>query len=211
MRKRWFVTLGLISCAALACLDSPAPTSLSLRVQQPFHEVVKDSSFPVMASSNIPDASTDGSGATWVTEPAVVIHFNDAEHGFTLPPTTFAAVSYSDYRVITIDTSPMLKKLSFGETLEIVDSLQRQFQAKGWQLAHGAKWIDLSDSGKSTLRAVLREHGHWISIRVPKKYYMFFGLHCFERCDSRIGLDRYLIDISIGRDIELNEENTKTN
>ncbi len=38
---------------------------------------------------------------------------------------------------------------------------------------------------------------------------MFFGLHCFEQCDSRKGLDRYLIDISIGRDLNFKNPPTK--
>jgi hypothetical protein len=161
-----------------------------------------------MASSNIPGASTDGSGATWITEPAVVIHFNDPEHGFTLPPTTFAGISYSDYRVSTIETSPMLKKLSFRETLKLVDSLQRQFQIGGWRPDNDQNWIDVSASGQEALRALLRKHGHTIVLRVPRKYSMFFGLHCADRCDSRIGLDRYLVDMSIGRDFytDIDEE-----
>jgi hypothetical protein len=163
-----------------------------------------------MASSNLPDDRTGGSGATWVTKPSVVIHFNDPEHGFTLPPTTFAAVSYNDYRVSTIETSPMPEKLPFSETMTLVGSLQRQFQIKGWQLEENEKWIDLSTSHRDAFHAVLREHGHWIAIKVPGKYSMFFGLHCFEQCDSRVGQDRYLIDISIGRDRSFKNPTDKT-
>jgi hypothetical protein len=200
VKKLRLMVIATIVFIAWLFFSHPNQTSVSLHIQQPFHEVVTDSTFPVMASSNIPDASTDGSGATWITEPAVVIRFNDPEHGFTLPPTTFAGISYSDYRVSTIETSPMLKKLSFRETVELVDSLQRQFQTGGWLPHDNQSWIDVSASGREALRALLRQHGHTIVLRVPRKYSMFFGLHCADRCDSRIELDRYLVDISIGQD-----------
>jgi hypothetical protein len=200
VKKLRLMAIATIVYIAWLFFSYPDQTSVSLHIQQPFHEVVRDSTFPVMAASNIPDASTDGSGATWITEPAVVIRFNDPEHGFTLPPTTFAGISYSDYRVSTIDTSPMLKKLSFSDTLDLVESLQRQFQNGGWLPDENQNWIDVSASGREALHALLREHGHTIVLRVPRKYAMFFGLHCADRCDSRIGLDRYLVDISIGRD-----------
>ena len=96
----------------------PEPTVLAFRPGQAFEGVVKDSTFPVLAKSNIPDGDT-GWGATWVTEPAVIIRLNDAEHGFILPPTKFAALLFQRNVVSTFATSPMLDELPFDEAVVI--------------------------------------------------------------------------------------------
>ena len=49
---------------------TPEPTMLSFRPGQAFEGVVKDSTFPVLARSIIPDSDT-GRGATWVTKRTV--------------------------------------------------------------------------------------------------------------------------------------------
>jgi hypothetical protein len=184
---------------------------MSLRIGQTFHEVVNGSSFAVMNSSNIPDGSTNGDGATWITQPAVIIHFNDPQYAFTLPPTTFAAVDYMNYRVSTIATSPMLKKLSFNQAYAIADSLQRQFQRGGWQPENDTKWLELDD--KAALHEKLSQNNpayrNYVELVAPQKYSIIFRFYCSERCDSRIGLDRYLIDVGVGRDFSYEIEQRK--
>ena len=97
-----------------------------------FEEVVKDSTFPVLEKSNVPDPET-GRGGTWVTEPAVIIRLNDSQHGFTLPPTKFAALSFQRNVASTLASSPMLDTLSFDEAVAVLGNLQTQFKAGGWK------------------------------------------------------------------------------
>ncbi|MTV41180.1 hypothetical protein [Duganella radicis] len=121
-----------------------------------------------------------------------------------MPPTTFAAIGYMHNKVDTITTSPMLKKLPFERTMNEVAQLQGIFQEQGWQLENDATWFDLSPQGRADLRARIRLGNHgcckWVSLRAPGKYSMIFRLRCVDDCDSKLGLDRYLIDISIGED-----------
>jgi hypothetical protein len=110
-----------------------APTVLSFRVGQTFEEVVSGSTYPVMKRSNLPidDPSGDKSGTTWVTEPAVIIHFTDPKHGFTLPPKKFAALTYQHNTAAMLSTSPMQDKLPFDEAVAVLENLQNQFKAGG--------------------------------------------------------------------------------
>jgi hypothetical protein len=204
MKKRYIFILFLFAYAAWSYFYVPEPTILSVRVGLPFEEVVRTSTFPVQASSNTPITDSDGFGSTLVTQPSVIIKFNDPQYGFTLPPTTFAAVSYLSRKVSTIRTSPMLRKLPFYQAVAELSDLQRQFQTSGWQLDNGTSWFDLSPAGRIHLHDDLRSkeagHAKIASLVAPRKYSMYFMISCAARCDSRIGLDRYLIDISVGPD-----------
>jgi hypothetical protein len=208
MKKLCVFAIAICGYITWNYFHSPSPSVISLYIGQSFHEVVNNSSFPVMASSNVPDQETNGNGATWITQPAVIIHFSDPRYEFTLPPTTFAAVDYMNYRVSTISTSPMLKKLSFDAAFAIADSLQRQFQAKGWQPENNTTWLELHD--KDALRQHLLHdmpaYRNYVELVAPGKYSIIFRFYCSERCDSRIGLDRYLIDVGIGEDYSYNIE-----
>jgi len=185
-------------------------TTLAVRIGQSFNDVAQGSTFPVMTSSNIPNNSL-GSGATWVKAPAVVIQYADPQHGFILPATTFAGISYMDGKVDTIATTPMLHKVSFTDAFETLSNLQRQFQAGGWQLDNGSEWYDLSPRGHERLHQELRKLSNGYvetkELVVPQKYSMIFRIRCAASCDSRIGLDRYLIDIGLAHDFgfELNK------
>jgi hypothetical protein len=202
MKKLYLLVAGVCGYIAWDYLHTPPPTTISLRIGQTFHEVANTSSFPVVASSNLPDGDNNGSGATWITKPSVIVHFNDPQYEFTLPPTTFAAISYTNYRVSTISTSPMLKKLSFDAAFAIADSLQRQFQTKGWRPENNTTWLDLRD--KEALHQHLRRDQpafrNYVELVAPEKYSIIFRFYCSERCDSRLGLDRYLIDVGVGED-----------
>jgi hypothetical protein len=212
-------SLVLAAIAALAChlMRTPEPTVLSLRIDQTFDEVERASSFPVRTASKIPSSDAYGFGTTWVTQPAVIIRFDDPIHGFTLPPTKFAAIAYYKNKVITIATTPTLYKLSFDQAITRVISLQNQFKAGGWQPENGTNWFDVSLNGQLALRRYIRDinNGYVKTalLVVPRKYEMTFRLYCADRCDSNIGLDRYLIDIGVGEDIgfQIQEKKQKTN
>lgn len=203
MKKRHLFVITLFVYGAWSYFYIPEPTVLSVRIGQPFAEVARTSSFPVMTSSTIPD-NANGSGATWVDKPTVIIHYNDPQHEFTLPATTFAAISYMDKKVDTISTTPMLRKLTFDKTMDEIADLQRKFQAGGWQLDNGSSWYDLTPQGRERLHQKLRDlssgHMETKELVIPQKASMIFRIWCADRCDSNIGLDRYLIDIGLGRD-----------
>jgi len=196
---------GLVLTATWWHSRMPEPTLLSFRPGQAFEGVVKDSTFPVLAKSNIPDSDT-GWGATWVTEPAVIIRLNDSEHGFTLPPTKFAALSFQRNVVATLATSPMLEKLPFDEAVDVLENLQNQFKAGGWQpwAVDGSVWFDLTPEGKKKLYARMFEPGYMQTaiLRIPKLYGMTFRLKCTEGCWTREPPYLFLIDVGVGRDTE---------
>ena len=178
----------------------PAPTYLVAKPGQTFEEVVKNSTFPVWEKSNRPSEYPGDlkAGATWVYEPAVIFKLDDAEAGFSLPPTKFGAITYTDNRVQCIVTSPMLKALPFDDTLTVLQALQDMFKAKGWVPYEGdhSQWFDLSPRGRQKLQDDLSEMN---SFRVPKKNLeMFFTLHCELDCDDR-PRSRWLINVEIGK------------
>jgi len=110
-----------------------------------------------------------------------------------------------DEKVDTIATTPMLSKVTFSDATQELASLQRQLQFAGWRLHNDTNWFDLTPHGLDQLRTELRNKStgyvKTMMLRVPEKYAMTFRIYCAARCDSKIGLDRYLIDIGIGEDI----------
>lgn len=206
MKRRLLIALALAVALGIVLRPrdrSEPPTVLSFRVNQPFEEVAKNSTFPVMENANIPSGDT-GWGAIWVTEPAVIIRFNDSQHGFTLPPTKFAALLIQDYRVATLATTPMLDKLPFAQAVAVLENLQNQFKAGGWKPWKGddSAWFDFSQDGRKQLYAQMFESG-WSrteTLRVPNKYSMTFRLWCAEGCRKREPPYLFLIDIGISDD-----------
>lgn len=81
-------------------------------------------------------------------------------HGFELPPTTFAALTFGKSVLETISTSPMLEARRFPEAVEILGQVQARFQAGGWVPWVGNQngWYDLSPQGRKTLRAELMRY-----------------------------------------------------
>lgn len=182
------------------------PTMLSFRVGQNFEEVVKASTYPVMERSNNPsDDDHLHSGETFVTEPAVTLCFNDPQHGFVLPPTKFALVGYMHNAVATVATSPMLDKLPFDQAVAILENLQNQFKAGGWEpwTDNGSTWFDLTPEGKKRLYQRMFEPGYsqTTELRVPKKYGMTFRLKCTDGCwpDEKPPY-LFLVDVGVGSD-----------
>lgn len=178
---------------------------LSFRVGQSFSEVVRDSSYPVLRHAGDPREREDGFGWTYVTDP-VLLRFNDGKHGFTLPPTKFAAVTYMDGNVATVATTPMLEKLPFDQAVAVLEDLQNQFKAGGWEpqpLGAGSQWFDLTPEGKKRLYQRMFEPGYsqTAELRVPKKYGMTFRLKCTDGCwpDEKPPY-LFLVDVGVGTD-----------
>ncbi|UGQ47423.1 hypothetical protein [Massilia endophytica] len=209
MKRRYhaLVFTGIVTVAAWSSLRTPGPLPiLSFRIGQPFEEVVKASTYPVLKRSNIPTNAYLQSGETFVTEPAVILRFNDPQHGFTLPPTKFAMLGYMDNEVETAATSPMLEKLQFEDAVAILENLQNQFKAGGWKPwePDGSAWFDLSLEGKRHLYERMFRPGfsQEATLLVPGKYGMTFRLWCADGCMNRQPPYLFLIDIGVGRDIE---------
>jgi hypothetical protein len=202
------VLAGVITVGVWWYHRAPDPTVLSFRIGQTFEEVVKNSTYSVMERSNRPaeDPGANQFGATWVTEPAVIIHFNDPKHGFTLPPTKFAALSYQDNKAVTLSTSPMLDTLPFDEAVALLEDIQNQFKAGGWKpwAINDSTWFDLTPEGKKRLYARMFEPGFMqtTTLRVPNKYGMTFRFKCAEGCWTREPPYLFLIDVGVSDDIE---------
>ena len=202
MKRVYALPLAAAAILITYLCHQPTPTTLVLKIGQTFEEVENASTFPVRKTSNLPANDNDGFGTTWVTEPAVVVRFSDPVHGFTLPPTRFAAIGYLQNKVLTISTTPMLYKMPFDQGIAELGKLQHQFQAGGWLPRHYTNWFDLSPAGQQKLRKYVRDENHGYMktafLIVPGKYEMIFRFYCAEHCDSDLGLDRYLIDIGVG-------------
>lgn len=181
------------------------PTILSFKVGQSFEEVVKTSTYPVIEHSNKPSDTAHLSGDTFVTQPAVILCFNDAQHGFTLPPTKFALIGYAHNVVATASTSPMQDKLPFDQAVAVLERLQNQFKAGGWEpwQDDGSTWFDLTPEGKERLFKRMLEPGHSQSaqLRIPKKYEMTFRIKCTDGCwPGEKPPYLFLIDVGVGYD-----------
>jgi hypothetical protein len=209
-RHHFGFLLVLISAVAGSVLWShlhaAAPlTMLSFRIGQSFEEVARNSTFPVKKHSNIPASNDLLVGQTFVTEPAVILRFSDSQHGFSLPPTRFAMVTYIDNTVGTVATSPLLEKLPFDQAVAILENLQDQFKAGGWEPWENntSQWFDLTPDGKKRLYARMLEPGfsQEATLRIPGKYAMTFRLWCAEGCMTYQPPYLFLIDIGVGSDV----------
>lgn len=209
MKTRHLRLVILVSAIAIGfwCYKRTSePTVLAFRLGQTFEQVVRDSSYPALERSNRPaeDPGDHKFGAIWVTEPAVIIRFTDPKHGFTLPPTKFAGLAFSENQAISLATSPMMDPLPFDEAVAILENLQNQFKVGGWEprKKNDSTWYDLTPEGKKRLYARMFEPGYmvWNDLRVPELYSMIFRLKCVEGCWTREPPYRFLIDIGLGDD-----------
>lgn len=177
--KRRYRLIALLACLAVVTIwwqsRVSVPTVLTFKLGQTFDEVVRSSSYPAMEHANRPADDPDRDmqfGAIWVTEPAVIIRFTDPKHGFTLPPTKFAALSFSKNKATSLATSPMLAALPFDEAVAILENLQNQFKAGGWEPweKNDSTWFDLTPEGKKQLYARMFEPGYAqeTTLRIPK-------------------------------------------
>jgi hypothetical protein len=210
VKKRYVLSVALtvlVGAGLWRYYRTPEPTILVFRVGQPFEDVVRNSTFPVMLHSITPaeDPMHLQAGETFVTEPAVILKFDDPKHGFTLPPTKFALLGYMHNAVDTLSTSPMLDTLPFDAAVAVLENLQNQFKAGGWAPweGDGSTWFDLTPQGRKQLYERMFEPGYAQSaeLRVPKKYAMTFRLKCAEGCWTREPPYRFLIDVGVGDDV----------
>ena len=208
MKSRYghiIILAGFLAAVIWGLSRTPEPTILAFRLGQTFEQVIRDSSYPALARSNRPADDPDNKfGAIWVTEPAVIIRFTDPKHGFTLPPTKFAALTFAENQAVSLATSPMLDPLPFNEAVAILENLQNQFKAGGWEpwARNDSTWFDLTPKGKKRLYARMFEPGYMetTNLRVPKMYGMTFRLKCTEGCWTREPPYLFLIDVGIGDD-----------
>lgn len=200
MKLITILALGVIASASFAWWAySRAPTELVLRLDEHFDDVVKNSSFPVRKNSFIPTDEDNGSGVIQVDKPAVIVKYDDPPNGFTLPPTKFAVVTISKFRVKVFTTSPMLEALPFDQAADVLETVQAELRAAGWQPSEGknSKWFDLSPEGRKQLRA----YGGTTELVVPKRNLaMYLNFKCFTGdCDHPNDTARFLIDVSLGK------------
>ena len=179
------------------------PTTLSLRIGETYDDVIKGSTYPVAMNSVPPSEKPYYGGSTWISRPAVVIVFNDPEHGFTLPPTKFAGIGYEDRKVVTITTSPMLDALPFDEAIALLNRLQADFKKAGWQpirtSADGPPdWFNTrSAEGIKELRV-----GGSRELSATERYRMDFNFKCWQECRPEPSAKSvYLIDVSMGESL----------
>ena len=181
----------------------PKPTVLVARVGMSFDEVVRRSSYPSIANA-VPPTGETGFAAIYVSKPAVIIEYNDPQHGFRLPPTKFAALTFGHSILESISTSPMLEARRFPETVELLAQLQERFRAGGWVPWKGNQsvWFDLSPAGRKALHAELMRYTQaeqWLV--VPHRHVgMIFRIKCVDDCDDEDEA-RFLIDIGIGDEV----------
>jgi len=179
----------------------PEPTVLVVDIDMSYDEVVKRSSYPARAHGMAPTADT-GFATIDVREPAVIIKFVDPRHGFELPPTTFAALTFGKSVLETISMSPMLKARRFPEAVEILEQVQARFQARGWVPWVGNQngWYDLSPEGRKILHAELMRYSQSDQfLDVPKRNLRsLLRIKCVENCDDPDDA-LYLVDVGIGK------------
>lgn len=181
-------------------LDEPDPTLLSLRIGQHYDEVVKGSTYPVVNGYGNPHDDESGAGWTFIDKPAVVIEFNDPQHGFLLPPTKFASVAYEREKVSSLTTSPMLEALPFEETVDMVERLQVQFRRRGWTpwQEDGSDWFDTSPAGRRRLSEQLAaDYAVMNRLQIPGRYWMSVTIKCALHCGETQEAARFLIDIGV--------------
>lgn len=204
--RRLVVLASLIFAAVWWHSRTPKPTVLAFRLGQTFEQVARDSTYPVMKRSNRPadDPGEHKFGVVWVEKPAVIIRFTDPKHGFTLPPTKFAALTFSENQAVSLSTSPMLNPLPFEKAVVVLENLQNQFKASGWEPweRNDSTWFDLTPEGKKRLYARMLEPGYMqtTDLRVPKLYGMTFRLKCTEGCWTKEPPYLFLIDVGLGDD-----------
>jgi len=209
VKAHLFLLFGLAVFAAFATAfykPTPEPTVLVVRMDMPFDEVVRKSSYPVIKESNLPsdDPGGTGFGVTWIDKPAVIIKYDDPKNGFELPPTAFAAIGYGHGAVDTVATSPMLKSLPYEETADLLGQLQERFKAAGWIPWRGndSEWFDLSPQGRKKLFDDMFSSGRGrsIDLEVPKRNLQnSLTIKCVENCYENIDRARFLIDVGMGK------------
>ncbi|WP_223518921.1 hypothetical protein [Pseudomonas sp. GL-B-19] len=176
---------------------------LVIHIGKPYESVVRDSTFPVLRKTAIYPSEPPHPSSTWISTP-VIFTFDDKQHGFTLPATKFGAIGWSDFKAITLTTSPMLETLLFDQLIVVLDQLQNQLKNAGWILwsADRNPWVKTAtEADKRALQAELFDHVMVTVLLVPHRYSLALNVKCYARCDERDPKTaKYLIDVSVGAD-----------
>jgi len=201
-----FWCLLFITPVFLAFYISHEPKAIDtifVHVGKPYEDVILDSTFPVRSNTLIRPTTPPIEDSTWFKDP-VIVSFDDPQHGFTLPPTKFGAVGYSEGKVTTITTSPMLETLTFDQLIPLLSHLQQMLKDAGWppEDQDNYAWLKIkNEEEKNTLQNLLFDQVVIVMLRVPNKYMLALNVKCYARCDERDPeTAKYLIDVSIGKD-----------
>jgi len=176
---------------------------LRVHVGKPYQGVEKDSTFDVEEHTAIYPGEPSHPSSTWISSPTIV-EFDDPVYGFKLPSTIFGAVSYGDWNVMTVTTSPMTATMPFGDAVERLSDIQNRLKAQGWALEpyESNDWFKTeSVAEREQLQAKLFDQAVGIDLYVPGKYSLLLLIKCYASCDKQDpATAKYLIDISVGRD-----------
>ncbi|MHC8336797.1 hypothetical protein [Pseudomonas sp. HLT2-19-2] len=202
-RIRLLVVGTAAALVAYAAYSDRSIDVLSVHVGKPYEEVVRDSTFSVQAKTAVYPSEPPHPSSTWISSP-VVIRFDDPEHGFTLPPTKFGAVTYNKSKVATLTTSPMLETLAFEELLPLLDNMQTTLKEAGWTPRNGSDhaWlVTTNETDRNALQSKLFDQVVIVMLLIPHKYSLALNVKCYARCNERNPKTaKYLIDVSVGAD-----------
>jgi len=176
---------------------------ISFHISKSYDDVARDSTFPVKDETAIYPSEPPHPSSTWITTP-VIITFDDQQHGFTLPATKFGAIGWSEFKAITMSTSPMLETLPFEQAVKLLDELQKKFKQVGWtpEPVEGNDWLKIeTKEDKVRLQAKLFDQLDGVILLIPHKYSLILHIKCYARCDERNPeTAKYLIDVGLGED-----------
>lgn len=176
---------------------------LVVHIGKHYESVVQDSTFPVTWKTAVYPSDPPHPSSTWISSP-VIITFDDEQHGFTLPVTKFGAIGWSDFKAITLSTSPMLETLPFEQAVNLLGELQQMFKKAGWspEAVEGNDWLKTeTQEDKVRLQTKLFDQMDGVILLIPHKYSLFLHIKCYARCDERNPeTAKYLIDVGFGED-----------
>lgn len=205
---RLFSRLSLISMSAILIGLGVAYFNwkteiLSAHIGKPYNDTVEDSTFSVTSNTAFYPSKPPHPSSTWISKP-VIIHFDDPEHGFTLPATKFGAIGFDEGKVSTMTTSPMLETLPFDQLIPLLNQLQGMLKDSGWvpRNPEDNSWLTLgSEVEKNALQKQLFDQVVVVMLLIPHKYSLALNVKCYARCNERDPKTaKYLIDVSVGSD-----------
>ena len=179
--------------------------AISLHIGKPYEDVLRDSTFPVKSNTAMRQTTPLVEDSTWITSP-VIVKFDDPQHSFILPPTKLLAVGYSEGKVTTFTTSPMLETLPFDQLIPLLDHIQQMLKKSGWiprDDHENYTWIKTgSEADRIALQSLLFNKAVTATLLVPRKYSMSLIVKCYARCNEHDpNTAKYLIDVSVGMDL----------
>jgi hypothetical protein len=202
-RKRFLIILAAALAGTAIAYSNWSTDTLRVHIGKTYDETVADSTYGVAAHTVIYPGNPPHPSSAWISTP-VIIHFDDAKHGFTLPVTKFGSIGFDEGKVSNMTTSPMLETLPFDQLVVLLDQLQSQLKNAGWVEwnAETNPWVNMTDeASRETLQAELFDHVMVTVLLIPHKYSLALNVKCYARCDERNPKTaKYLIDVSVGKD-----------